>query len=50
MKLMEMHKRVAHRTPVPTPANQQVKSEKVMRPQMVMRDGYVTEEAFSYFK
>ena len=36
MKLMEMHERVAHRAPVPTPANQQVKSEKVMRPQLVM--------------
>ena len=49
MKLMEMHERVAHRAPVPTLANQQVKSEKVMRPQLVMKDGYVTEEAFSYF-
>ena len=41
MKLLEMHERVAHRAPVPPPANQQVKSEKVMRPQLVMKDGYV---------
>ena len=49
MKLLEMHERVAHRAPVPPPANQQVKSEKVMRPQLVMKDCYVTEVAFSYF-
>ena len=44
LKLLEMHERVAHRAPVPAPANQTVKSE-----QLVMKDGYVTEEAFSYF-
>ena len=31
LKLLEMHERVAHRAPVPAPANQTVKSEKVMR-------------------
>ena len=49
LKLLEMYERVAHRAPVPAPANQTVKSEKVMRPQFVMKDGYVMEEAFSYF-
>ena len=49
MKLLEMHERVAHQTQAPALATQTVKSEKVMRPQLVMKDSYVTEEAFSYF-
>ena len=44
-----MHKRVAHQTQAPALATQMVKFEKVMRPQLVMKDSYVTEEAFSYF-
>ena len=43
-----MHKRVVHWVPAPALATQTVKSEKVMSPQLVMKDSYVTLEAFSY--
>ena len=37
MKLLEMHERVAHAVPVPSP-------------QLVVKEGFVTEEAFGYFE
>ena len=40
---------MVHQTQAPALATQTVKSEKVMRTQLVMKDSYVTEEAFSYF-
>ena len=43
-----MYERVVHWVPAPALATQTVKSEKVMSPQLVMKDIYVTEEAFSY--
>ena len=49
LKLLEMHERVAHRAQVPVLATQTVKSEKVMRPLLIMKDNYVMEESFSYF-
>ena len=51
LRMLEMHERALH-----PPRNagehtqQQVKTEKVKRPQLVVKDGYVSEEAFGFFQ
>ena len=46
MKMLEMHERASHKTKV----SSEVRAEKVKRPQLVVKDGFVTEEAFGYFE
>ena len=49
--LLEMHGRFGHAVPVPVGNVQQsVRPEKVRRPQLVVKEGFVTEEAFEYFE
>ena len=51
LKMLEMHERHAHVAPVPVGNDQQqVRPEKIRRPQLVVKEGFVTEEAFEYFE
>ena len=46
-----MHERASHQPPYTGGnINQQVKTEKVKLLQLVVKDGYVSEEAFGYFQ
>ena len=48
--MLEMHERHNHVVTVPVGhGQQQVRPEKVRRPQLVVKEGFVTEEAFDYF-
>ena len=51
LEMLKMHERAVHALPTlsPAPIAQQVKPEKVLRPQLQVKDGYVTEETFEYF-
>ena len=49
--MLEMHEHANHAVPVPVGNVQQpVRPEKVRRPQLVVKEGFVTEEAFGYFE
>ena len=51
LKMLEMHERHAHVAPVPVGNDQQqVRPEKIRRPQLQVKEGFVTEEAFEYFE
>ena len=51
MRMLEMHERASHPRPEAGEQIQQpVKTEKVKRPQLVVKDGYVSEEAFGFFQ
>ena len=45
LQLMKMHIGARHAAPP-----SEVRAEKVKRPQLVVKDGFVTEEAFGYFE
>ena len=48
--MLKMHERTVHAPPTHPPASIiQVKPEKVLRPQLQVKDRYVTEESFEYF-
>ena len=50
-KMLEMHEHANHVVPVPVGnVQQQVRPEKVRCPQLVVKEGFVTEEAFNYFE
>ena len=51
LRLLVMHVCDNHLVPVPVGnGQQQVRPEKVQRPKLVVKDGYVTDEAFDYFE
>ena len=51
MEMLKMHERAIHAVPVPVGnVHQPVRAEKVKRPQLVVKEGFVTEEAFGYFE
>ena len=50
LEMLKMHERTVHAPPTHPPASIiQVKPEKVLRPQLQVKDGYVPEESFEYF-
>ena len=53
-QFLRIHTDAVHTAPVvPVPVGnvqQQVRPEKVRRPQLVVKEGFVTEEAFGYFE
>ena len=51
LKILEMHVQANHVVQVPVGnGQQQVRPEKVQRPKLVVKDGFVTDEAFDYFE
>ena len=51
LEMLRMHQQMDHAVPVPVAnVQQQVRPEKVRRTQLVVKEGFVTEEAFDYFE
>ena len=51
MELVKMHVQHDHAGPVHAgDGQQQVRSEKIQRPKLVIKEGFTTEEAFNYFE
>ena len=51
LQLLEMHVQARHVVYVPVgDGQQQVRPEKVKRPKLVVKDGYVADEAFDYYE
>ena len=51
LQILEMHVQANHVVQVPVGnGQQQVRPEKVQRPKLVVKDGFVTDEAFNYFE
>ena len=50
MEMLKLH-HAAHAVPVPVgDGQQQILPEKVQRPKLVVKEGFVTDEAFDYFE
>ena len=49
MQLLEMHTRLAHTQQAHTPATTQVKTGKILRPGLELKDSFVDEETFAFF-
>ena len=50
LKLMEMHRQMAHPHQVQTPITSQVKTGKIVRPRLELKDSFVDEETFAFFE
>ena len=50
MQLMEMHMKHAHTQQIQVPNTSQVKTGKIVRPRLELKDSFVDEETFAFFE
>ena len=50
MQLLELHTRLSHPQQVQTPTTSQVKTGKIVRPRLELKDSFVDEETFAFFE
>ena len=50
LQLLEMHRQMAHPLQVQAPTTSQVKTGKIVRPRLELKDSFVDEETFAFFQ